>query len=362
MSDLSTIQLIDAYLEEADVPSFFSTFFKSPAQNFYTTEEVELDIQRDSEDVAVAITDLSVGPHHNESTTFTNKKFTAPIYSEEGAVNSYDMIRRQPGQSPFSSPDYAVNATRAAFGVYRKVEKKIRRAVELQCSQTLLTGKTTLINKAGVAVYSLDFSPKTTHFVNATGAVWAVNGSTGDPLGNLAALATVIRKDGKRSPDTLIFGDSAFSRFLANTAVKAALDNRRIEIGLIAPQNRGGATLQGNIWIGSYRFEMWTNVGDYNHPQTGVSTPFLDTNKVIMLSSTARLDLTWGAIPMIVPPDQRALPFLPPRISSEGGRLDLTTSAWITPNGQSVMISASSRPLAIPTAIDTFGAINVSTT
>jgi hypothetical protein len=363
MSDLSTIALIDSYLEESPPVSFLSGFFRSPPGNFHTSEDVELDIQRDSEDVSIVVTDLSVGPRHNEATTFTNKKFTPPIFDEEGAISSYDMIKRQFGQNPFQSPDYAANATRAAFSIYRKCEAKIRRAIELMASQVLQTGKLTLVNKAGVALYTLDFQPKATHFVNATGAVWAVNGSTGDPLGNLGALATVIRRDGKRNPNTLIFGDSAFARFVANASVRAALDNRRMDIGLIAPQARGqGATYQGSIWVGAYSFEMYTAVGDYNHPQTGVSTPFIDTNKVIMLSSGARLDLTFGAIPLIVAPDQRALPFLPPRISSVGGGIDLTTNAWVTPDGKHVMVSAGTRPLTIPTAIDTFGAINVSTT
>ena len=41
-------------------------------------------------------------------------------------------------------------------------------------------------------------------------------------------------------------------------------------------------------------------------------------DRVIMLSSEARLDLTFGAIPSFIPPEERALSFLPPRITSEG--------------------------------------------
>jgi hypothetical protein len=358
MSDTSTIQMIDMYLEEASAPMFLSGFFRSPPENFHTTQDVEMDIQRDDETVAIVIQDLSLPPNKNESTLYTNKRFTPPIYDEEGAVTAFDMILRQPGQNPFASPSYAANAVRQAFGVYRKCENKIRRAVELMASQVLQTGQLTLINAAGVGVYALNFQPKATHLANAA-VTWAESGATGNPLADLTALADVVRRDGKHQPNRLIFGASAFQRFLANVDVQKRIDNRRAELIQVAPVARGqGATFQGWVWIGHYRFEMWTYDGFYRHPQTGVATPFIVTTNVIMMSEGGRLDLTFGALPMIMPPDPRLAAFLPPRISSQGRGLDMTTNAWVTPDNKRVMVSAGTRPLTIPTAIDTFATIS----
>lgn len=355
MSDKSTIAMIDMYLEDSSAPMFLSGFFRSPPQNFHTTEEIEIDIQRDTEQVAIAINDLSLPPNHNENSLYTNKRLKPPIYDEEGAVTAYEMISRQPGQNPFQNPDYGANAVRQSFAIFRKLEAKIRRAIELQASQVLQTGQLSLINKAGVVVYTIDFSPKTSHFTSPT--AWAADGSTGDPLANIEALATVIRRDGKREPNKLIFGQSAYARFLANAKVKERLLQIRGALIQAAPQVRGqGATFQGTVWCGHYPFEMWTYDGFYQHQQTGAFTPFVADNKVIVMGD-GRLDLTYGAIPMITSPDQRALPFLPARISSEGRGLDLTTNAWLTPDGKRVMVSAGTRPLTIPTAIDTFGCI-----
>lgn len=357
MSDKSTIQLIDLYLEDASAPMFLSGFFRSPPQNFHTTEFVEIDIQRDGEDVAIAIQDLSLPANRNDSSVYSNKRLAPPIYDEEGAVTAFDMIQRVPGQNPFTNPNYAANATRQAFTIFRKLENKIRRAIELQASQVLQTGQLNLINKAGVVVYTIDFSPKNTHFVTPT--AWAANGSTGDPLADLASITNVIRRDGKREPKRATFGAGAFQRFLANAKVQTVLESRRGVLAEVAPVSRGqGATFQGWVWVGHYRLEMWTYDGFYLHPQTGAQTTFVGDNKVI-IDSDGRLDLTYGAIPMIVAPDQRALPFLPPRISSVSGGLDLTTNAWITPDGKRVMVSAGTRPLTIPTAIDTFGCLTV---
>lgn len=358
MSDNSTIQLIDMYVEQASTPMFLSGFFRSPPSNFHTTEDIEIDIQRDDEQVAIVIHDLSVGARKNEASLYTNKRFRPPIFDEEGHVSAYDAIKRQPGQSPFMSPNYAANATKAAFDIFRRLELKIRRAVELMAAQVLQTGQLTLLDASGVAQYSLNFQPKATHMATV-GVVWALDGSTGDPLTDLGNLATVVRRDGKSEPKRFIFGESAWIRFLANAKVKTALESRRGVLAEIAPVSRGqGATFQGWVWIGHYRFEMWTYDGYYKHPQTGVLTPYVSTDNVIMLGD-GRLDLTFGAIPIITPPDQRALPFLPPRIASEGRGLDLTTNAWVTPDGKHVMISAGTRPLTIPTAIDTFARLDV---
>src|SRR3954471_5468369 len=137
MSDKSTIALIDMYLEESSPPMFLSGFFRSPPNNFHTTEEVELDIVRDTDQVAIVVKDLSLPPNHNENTLYTNKRLKPPIYDEEGAVTSFDMIQRQPGQATFTQPNYAANATKQAFAIFRKLENKIRRAIELQAAQVL---------------------------------------------------------------------------------------------------------------------------------------------------------------------------------------------------------------------------------
>lgn len=358
MSDASTIKMIEMYLEQASAPMYLSGFFRSPPENFHTSEEVEFDVQRDDEQVAIVITDLTAGPRSNEANIYTSKRFKPPIYDEQIAISAFDMLKRQPGQNPFTDPQYAANAVRQAFAGFRKVENKIRRAIELMASQVLQTGVLTLTDAAGATLYTLDFQAKATHIKTVT-TTWATDGSTGDPLADLAALATVVRRDGKVEPKRLTFGESAWVRFNANAKVQKALDLLRSNTISIAPVARGqGATFQGWVWINHYRFEMWTYDGFYRHPQTGAYTPYIHDEKVIM-NGDGRMDLTFGAIPMILPPDQRAMPYLPPRIASEGRGLDLTTNAWVTPDGKQVMVSAGTRPLTIPTAIDTFACLDV---
>ncbi|MEC7520164.1 MAG: major capsid protein [Myxococcota bacterium] len=358
MSDATTKRMISAYMDDADAPMFLSGFFQSPPRNFHTTEMVEIDIERDDPEVAIVVTDLKAGGRKNEIGQYTNKGFTPPIFKEEGVITAFNLMKRRPGQNPFQDPNFLANATEEAFRLFRKLEKKIRRAIELQASQVLQTGVLTLINEDGVAAYTLDFQPKSTHFP-AAAATWA---GASDKLLDLENLADVIRRDGKSQPRRLVFGQTALRRFLADSAVQARLDSRNMTVGSIAPETRGqGATFQGWVWIGHYRFEMWTYDGFYKHPQTGVLTPYVGTDNVIMLSEGSRLDLTYGAIPMIRGPETRALPFLPPRMSDGGLGLDLTTNSWFSPDGETLNVSAGTRPLTIPTAIDTFGCLDTTT-
>lgn len=359
MSDTSTIRMIEMYMEEASAPLHLAGRFKSPPRNFHDSEKVEIDIMRDDEDVAIVVQDLTAGARMNESTLYTNKSFVPPIFKEQGAIHAYDMIKRRPGVDPFQDPNFGLAASEDAFRIFRKLERKIRRSIELMASQVLQTGTLTLIDDAGVTLYTLDFQAKATHMATVS-TTWALDGATGDPIGDLSALGDVVRRDGKHVPTDLDFGKSAWQRFTANADVRALLDNRRMEIGQIRPEARGqGASYRGNIWIDHYEYRLWMYDGWYNHPQTGTPTPYISTDNVIMSSETGRLDLSFGSIPRITGPESRALPFLPPRMSDGDRGLDLTTNAWFTPDGEHLMVSAGTRPLTIPTAIDTFARLDV---
>ena len=244
------------------------------------------------------------------------------------------------------------------FRGFRKVDAKIRRAIELMAAQVLQTGELILRDKNGVALYRLEFGVKSSHFPTVADGWDDVDNR--DPLADLEGLAEVLRTDGKYDPDTLLFGRRALDYFLSDAKVQSRLDNRRISIGTVAPDHRGnGGTWQGDIWIGNYRFDFWSYSGRYKDPETGQSTPFLDDNSVTMLSSQAPLDLTYGAIPRIAGAENRVAPFMPERMAMPEAGADLSTYAWMTPDGKAIKGSAGTRPLPIPTAIDTFGTLTV---
>lgn len=361
MSTESTRRMIELYNQNAGTTAFFSGFFRSPRRNFYSSQGVEIDIVRSDEDVAVAIQDLSVGPRMNAADIYTNKQFIPPVFDEAIPLNSFDLLKRMPGRTPFQDPNFRGAIVTRVFDGMQKIERKIRRAIELQSSQVIQTGTVVASDKNGNEVYGIDFSPKATHFPT-TGVSWAT--ATGaQMLADIEALVEVIRDDGLADPDQLIFGITAFKRFIGNADVRARFDTRRIDEGSIGRMEiRGeGGRYRGQIDLGNYKLDVWTYNGKYKHPQTGTKTPYMDPDKVVARASDGRLDATFGDIPNIGKilgmNGANLVPDLPSRISNGAGSMDLHTNVWLTNDGKQLVAGVGSRPLMIPTAIDTFGCL-----
>jgi len=357
MSDATTVRLLEAYRQLAGAPRFLSSYFQSPPRNFHNSEEVELDILREDEEVAIVVADITSSARMNEATVYTNKRFKPPIFKEAGPVSAYSLMKRQAGTDPFTDPEYQANAMVQAMDLIRKLEDKVRRAVELMASQVLQTGTVTVSDENGNPLVEIDFKPKAAHFADASGT-WA--GGAGDPLGDLEARADLIRDNSRAEATRAIMGRDAIRAFLANAQVQALLDNRRIALGEIGqPQARGeGGKLHGTISVGQNVLEIWSYTGRYKDPQTGNLVRFMDDDKVIVMGDE-RLDLTWGNVPFIGSPDQRALPFMPSRVSNGQAGLDLILNSWLSPDRTNLFCSVSARPLTIPTAIDSFGCMDV---
>jgi hypothetical protein len=323
-------------------------------------ETVGIDVVRSGEDVSVVIEDLSTGYRMNSTDVYTNKEFKPPVHKEAIALNSADMLKRSAGENPFASADLRGRVISRLFAGMVKVEAKIRRAMELQASQILQTGILTLVDSSGNAVYTLDFKPKGTHFPNAA-LIWSNPAS--DKIADLRALGSVIRADGLTNPDQIIMGEGSWEEFIKDAAVQKRFDIRRMEIGTIAPMAMvDGGEYRGTVEIGNYKYDVWTYGARFKHPATGVSTPYIANDKVVMRASTGRLDATFGAVPnigrLLGAQSVVTLPELPTRISLPGRSIDLNTNVWVSPDGETLFGGIAARPLMIPTAIDTFGCLD----
>jgi uncharacterized membrane protein len=353
--------MIAAYTPLAPLTKFLSGFFKSPPENFHSSEEVAVDILRGDESISVVIEDLSAGYRMNSSDKYTSKRFVPPIHKEAVPISAFDLMQRMPGENPFDSPDFRANAITRIYGSASKIEAKIRRAIELQAAQILQTGVLTLRDKNENALYSLDYGPKDSHFPTVSTS-WA--SSTGaNKIDNIGALSDVIRNNGGMDPDQIIMGSVAFEQFVSDSDVRARMDSRRLDLGTISPMvmKGSGGNYRGVVEIGNYRFDLWTYGGRYTNPVGSALTQYIDPNKVIVRASGGRLDATFGAIPnlgkLMGSGATNLLPELPGRMSNEEGGMDLHVNAWLTADGEQLFCGVGSRPLLIPTAIDTFGCL-----
>lgn len=351
----STIKLLRRFDQRIPAPRFLSSFFRTPPENIHTSEEIALDIIRDDEEIAIAIQDLSVGGRLNENTLYTSKRIKPPIFDEEGVISSMSLISRRPGASPFEDPQYALNAFDESTRLGEKLANKIRRSIELMAAQVLQTGKLELRDQNNNTIYAIDFKARPSHM--PTVAVdWGA--ASDDIVGDVTQLIDEVRANGGEEPTDLIFGSEAYKHFRADDDVLNILDNRRIEGSELRSRRDGrGATYCGTFDFNGTVLRLWKYTAKYKDPATGMKKSYVDPNKVILLSETGRLDLSFGAIPIMTPPEQRAMPFMPPQFTNGERGYHFSTNSWVAPNGKAVYFSIGTRPCTIPTAIDTFGCL-----
>lgn len=335
---------------------FLQSYFTIKPGNVYSGETVEIDIQRFGEDVAVALRQ-GKGPNLNDADVVTTKEFTPPKYGEAFPANVADLVARTAGVDPYTDAynGYAAKLVRKLMRYFQIGMDMISRAVEVQASQILQTGKLSLVDSGGI-VYEIDFKPKATHFPTVATA-WSNVAS--DKLLDLQNLGNVIRADGQVNPNVLIFGATALRQFMADAKVQDALDKRRINIGEISPrQAASGATFIGTIWIGAYEYQMWTYAEGYKDPVSGTFTQYIADDKVVMLSDQTRFDRVSALVPLPLGPDPRVAGLMPGRLVSDTMDLDVMPNLWCTPNGKELMAEIESRPLLVPVQIDGFGCLD----
>jgi hypothetical protein len=357
MSNNTTKVMLDAYREEREPIGFLAGQFRVPKNGIHSSEKVEIDIKRNGRKIAIAVQDLSTGARMNAQELFTNKELSPAVLKEKTVINAFDLIKRSAGEIPFDSPEFRGKALMKAMQAGSDMNDKIQRTIELQAAQILQSGTITLNDENGNSVYQISFAPKTSHFPQVS-VDWTSASST--KISDILTLCNQIKADGKYTPDLLQMGDEAYELFIQDEAVLKRLDNTRIEGNGVVPLERmgNGGIYRGIIEIGSYKLDIWTYPELYEDPETGSDTKYLNDRYVVVRASAGRLDATFGLIPKIGGRDPRLPAGLYQRVSSKQDMIDIQIWANILGNGDGLEVEVGTRPLLIPTAIDTFGCLN----
>ena len=110
MSDLTTRTMLEDYEDKAGAPMYLTnTHFQSPPRNFFRSEEVEIDIRRGKNEIAVPVQELSSEARHNQRTQSSNKSYKPPVLKEDATVEAWELIKRQPGEHPFEPRTAAIS-------------------------------------------------------------------------------------------------------------------------------------------------------------------------------------------------------------------------------------------------------------
>lgn len=360
MSDEIRQKMLSAYVEKSPHNyGFFTQFFQTPQENFHSSHEVTIDVVRSGSKVAPVLVELGAGLNRSENRKFVNHKYAVPPYGEEFVISTVDLLKRQPGYNPFQDVGFMTALQEIFESEMRTREEMIRRAIELQASQLLRTGKLTLPGVGGAVGFELDYKPKTALHGGAS-TDWDENTGV-DVIKDLRSLANAISQNSGTRVVRAICGSSALERLLKDPDILLQTKADGTRIGEQVPPD--GSRVQGGIYhgrisVGSHRIELWSTDGFYESLSNGSKTPYIGEWEIVLMGENIRLDLTFGDIPNIIPVDPRLSGLSVGRASSPGRKIDLITNAWFSPNGRYIYGSVESRPLCIPTQIDGFGSLN----
>lgn len=283
-----------AALEQMKPPrSFLKDTFFGGEQNQSHTDSVDIDIKKGARRLAPYVRPVSQGVVVSRI-GFKAYSYKPPYIKPKMVTTAQDFLKRGFGETIYSSNDSPMQRAEKQVGSdLMELNEQITRREEQQASQLLQTGKVT-VNGEGYTDYEIDFGIPATHLVTLTGTdLWTNAAST--PLQDLKTWKRLIAKDSGLVPTDIIMGSSALDAFLAHASVTDALDTRRIDLGLIAPESE----VEGVIFYGRLKevgCDLWS-YEEYHYDQaTNTDVPVVDANKVLMGSRRARCSVNYAAI------------------------------------------------------------------
>lgn len=334
---------------------FFSTFFKTEAEDYTQTDEVEIDIVRSGNKVSPVLKNGKTGAVLVSAEDFSTKKFKPPVISLAYPVDLYQLMERQPGEKDY---DQLGSWSGRLFNIIKnsfvRMHNMIKETIELQASQILQTGTVTLEDEDGQSVYTLAYPVKGTHFPDAVS--WSSDSAT--PLDDIASLCDAINDDGKVDPAIAIFGKTAWTNALKNAEFKEAVKRDGLGLGALNPglKNRGGRYM-GYIDVTSYRLELWVYNDSYEKINGTTKYRYLDANKVIITAAVEDLDFrcVYGGVPSLGM--QEPFKAIIPSEIIYDGYIRVNNRVFKDENEDTYKAESKSRPLCIPVSIDRFGCL-----
>lgn len=356
---IETRSIIDTYRQRAKAPRFLSTF---ATRKVFQSDEIELEVVREEEDVAIVLRDVSNSANYNVFDQYTNKRMKPPPYGEAALLEASKLdLQKQFGNTPYDTPEFQAIATSKCFDVFDLLVAKMRRAGELQMSQLFANGTLQLfapdrVADAPLVRFELDFDARASHFADV-GAAWSGASTKLDDLGDHAH---TIKMNGRTTSDfDLIFGRTASRNFFQDSTVLSLLDNRNLDVGRVQrPQQiAGGGTYHGEISVDGFNFKLWTYDEYYKDSWTTPSAPeqrpYVADTHVLFRASDMIFRAAFGNVSRFGSPEGEVLKYLPPIMSD--GLYTFSPFAFLSPNKKTLDISADTRMLFYPLSLDHFG-------
>ncbi len=266
-----------------------NTFF--PGFQQFESKSVDIDIIKGKRRLAPFVSPVVAGKVMDKR-GMTTRSYTPPYVKPKFATGAQEILNRAPGEIVYVGGQSALERASTKLGEeLAELDDTITRREEWMAAQSLVSGS---VNVVGDGINDvINFGRAADHTVTLTGAaLWT--DAAGTPLKNLRTWRRKIIQDSGVSPDVAVFGASAIDAFLTNAEVVAALDTRRVDLGMIDPQLLPeGVTYYGyikDVGLDIYGYDEWY-VDD-----AGAEQPMMPVDKVVIGSSKSRNAKLYGMI------------------------------------------------------------------
>ena len=288
-----TRTMIEAVRDIPPLPSFLkNTFF--PGRRTFLTEEVDFDYKKGVRQMAPFVAPM-VGGIPLERAGYETKTFRTPRISPERPISTDQLRKRSMGEAVYSNKTPAERAVEMQAQDYTDLDEAISLREEWMCRQLLVEGKIVvkgLANSGDSVEMQIDYG--FTNKETLTGTDLWTNAAS-DPMEQLIEWRKEIVSGSGISPNVLLMDSRTAMTLLNNAKFIKYYDVRRYNFGTIEPEIREPLlSYYGRIpIIGS---ELYAYDAMFKDPDTGVETPFIPENTVLLLSTTTPGSIYYGAI------------------------------------------------------------------
>lgn len=311
------------------VRTFFKNRFFSNVVTF-PTEKISFEVQQDRRRLAPYVSDKLPGkPLGREG--YSVKTFTTPLVAPYREITNDTLAQKLLGEIPFNSgitPEERAQKIVAQDIIF--LQDSITRREEYMCARAKQDG---VLLIEGEGVYDeVDYDFQNIVLVDASDR-WTANY---DILSQLSLYADKLNQAGT-NPDLIILGRDAASALLKNTEFRTLLDNRRVEIGEIAPSMlENGVNYIGRIAVPGASFDI-VSYNEWYRADDGTTKPIVDPETVIIQSSREQNSMLYGAVTFV----------------DKGGNFvtsmaQYTPREWFTEQPSQKFVQIMSRPLPMP--------------
>jgi len=203
------------FINEGDSPGFMPTDFLSktffPASTNIDGKDIIIDIYKGKRRVAPYVTPISEGVQV-ERRGYKIKTITPPYLKQFMVTTAADLLKRFPGEVPFSSGKSGMAFAAERLGQdMEELMQMIRRRYEVMAAEAMVTGKLVITGEG--LDQEIDFLRDPSHEYALTGTdAW--DDSSSDPIFDLRKWRLQIQEDTGLNADIVILAEDVLEAFI----------------------------------------------------------------------------------------------------------------------------------------------------